>query len=175
LALCRAIRETRITFSARPPWDTSASAADVEGARTTPPASRRPTPHEDTEVRPQSHARTATPRVDRSARVCLDERYDDGGFSGGNTDRPAFKRLVQDVADGKVDCIVVYEIDRLSRSLMDFAQIMEALETNGVSVVSVTQQFNTTSSMGRLTLNILLSFAQFEREIIGAAEPPLCR
>jgi len=99
--------------------------------------------------------------------TCADERYDDGGYTGGNTDRPAFQRLMQDVADGKVDCIVVYKIDRLSRSLMDFAQIMETLDANGVSLVSVTQQFNTTSSMGRLTLNILLSFAQFEREIIS--------
>lgn len=99
--------------------------------------------------------------------VCLDDRYDDGGFSGGTTDRPAFQRLMSDVAEGKVDCIVVYKIDRLSRSLMDFAKIMETLDAKGVSVVSVTQQFNTTSSMGRLTLNILLSFAQFEREIIS--------
>jgi site-specific DNA recombinase len=99
--------------------------------------------------------------------ICLDEHYDDAGFSGGNVERPAFQRLMADVADGKVDCIVVYKIDRLSRSLMDFAKIMETLEANGVSVVSVTQQFNTTSSMGRLTLNILLSFAQFEREIIS--------
>lgn len=99
--------------------------------------------------------------------VCLDERYDDAGFSGGSVERPAFQRLMQDVAKGKLDCIVVYKIDRLSRSLMDFARIMEALEASGVSVVSVTQQFNTTSSMGRLTLNILLSFAQFEREIIS--------
>jgi len=99
--------------------------------------------------------------------VCLDERYDDAGFSGGNVERPAFQRLMADVAERKIDCIVVYKIDRLSRSLMDFARIMETFEANGVSVVSVTQQFNTTTSMGRLTLNILLSFAQFEREIIS--------
>ncbi len=99
--------------------------------------------------------------------VCLDERFDDGGFSGGNVDRPAFQRLMADIASGRIDCIVVYKIDRLSRSLMDFARIMETLERHGVSLVSVTQQFNTTSSMGRLTLNILLSFAQFEREIIS--------
>lgn len=99
--------------------------------------------------------------------IFLEERYDDGGFSGGNIDRPAFQRLMADVVEGKVDCIVVYKIDRLSRSLMDFAKIMETLEKYDVSVVSVTQQFNTTSSMGRLTLNILLSFAQFEREIIS--------
>ncbi|MEX0653922.1 MAG: recombinase family protein [Phycisphaeraceae bacterium] len=99
--------------------------------------------------------------------VCLDERYDDGGFSGGNIERPAFQRLMADVAEGKIDCILVYKIDRLSRSLMDFGRIMETLEANKVSLVSVTQQFNTTTSMGRLTLNILLSFAQFEREIIS--------
>ena len=99
--------------------------------------------------------------------TCLEERYDDGGFSGGTIDRPAFCRLMADVEAGLIDCIVVYKIDRLSRSLMDFARIMETLERHNVSLVSVTQQFNTTSSMGRLTLNILLSFAQFEREIIS--------
>ncbi|MCC6581533.1 MAG: recombinase family protein [Phycisphaeraceae bacterium] len=99
--------------------------------------------------------------------TCLNERYDDGGYSGGNIDRPAFQRLMADVDDGKIDCIVVYKIDRLSRSLMDFARIMQSLDQHGVSLVSVTQQFNTTTSMGRLTLNILLSFAQFEREIIS--------
>ena len=99
--------------------------------------------------------------------TCLEQRYDDGGFSGGNVDRPAFQRLMADVEEGTIDCIVVYKIDRLSRSLMDFARIMQTLEQYGVSVVSVTQQFNTTTSMGRLTLNILLSFAQFEREIIS--------
>jgi len=99
--------------------------------------------------------------------VCLLDRYDDGGFTGGNMERPALKRLMADIEAGKVDCVVVYKVDRLSRSLMDFARIMEAFDRKGVSFVSVTQQFNTTSSMGRLTLNILLSFAQFEREIIG--------
>lgn len=99
--------------------------------------------------------------------VCLPERYDDGGFSGGTVDRPAFQRLMADVEAGRIDCIVVYKIDRLSRSLMDFARIMETLDRHGVSLVSVTQQFNTTTSMGRLTLNILLSFAQFERELIS--------
>lgn len=82
-------------------------------------------------------------------------------------ERPALKRLMTDIDAGRVDCVVVYKVDRLSRSLLDFTQIMEALERRGVSFVSVTQQFNTTSSMGRLTLNILLSFAQFEREIIS--------
>ncbi|MEN6386032.1 MAG: recombinase family protein [Phycisphaerales bacterium] len=99
--------------------------------------------------------------------VCLPEKYDDGGYTGGNLDRPAAQRLLADVEDGKIDCIVVYKVDRLSRSLMDFARIIEILDKNNVSFVSVTQQFNTTTSMGRLTLNILLSFAQFEREIIS--------
>lgn len=99
--------------------------------------------------------------------ICMADRYDDGGFSGGNTDRPAFQRLMADVEAGRIDCIVVYKIDRLSRSLLDFAKIMEVLDRRSISLVSVTQQFNTTTSMGRLTLNILLSFAQFEREIIS--------
>ena len=94
-------------------------------------------------------------------------RYDDGGYSGGNMDRPALKRLLEDVAANKVDVIVVYKVDRLTRSLADFAKIVEALDARGVSFVSVTQQFNTTTSMGRLTLNVLLSFAQFEREVTG--------
>jgi len=99
--------------------------------------------------------------------VCISERYDDGGYSGGTVERPALKRLLSDVESGGVDCIVVYKVDRLSRSLLDFARIMEVLDRSDVSFVSVTQQFNTTSSMGRLTLNILFSFAQFEREIIA--------
>lgn len=99
--------------------------------------------------------------------VCLPERYDDGGYSGGNVERPALKRLMGDIEAGKVDCVVVYKVDRLSRSLMDFSRLMETFDRRGVSFVSVTQQFNTTHSMGRLTLNILLSFAQFEREIIS--------
>jgi len=99
--------------------------------------------------------------------VCLPDRYDDGGFTGGNTDRPALARLLADVAAGRIDCVVVYKVDRLSRSLMDFAGLISLFDTHNVSFVSVTQNFDTTSSMGRLTLNILLSFAQFEREIIG--------
>ena len=95
------------------------------------------------------------------------DRYDDGGFSGGTLDRPALKQLIQDVEAGLIDVIVVYKIDRLSRSLMDFARLVEVLDRNNVTFVSVTQSFNTTTSMGRLTLNILLSFAQFEREVIG--------
>ena len=98
---------------------------------------------------------------------CLPEQYDDGGFSGGSLDRPALNRLLEDIKSGKIDCVVVYKVDRLSRSLLDFSRIMETFDKYGVSFVSVTQQFNTTHSMGRLTLNILLSFAQFEREIIG--------
>jgi site-specific DNA recombinase len=99
--------------------------------------------------------------------ACLPDRYDDGGFTGGNVDRPALQRLLTDIADGKVDCVVIYKIDRLSRSLLDFARMMELFEQHRVSLVSVTQQFNTATSMGRLVLNVLLSFAQFEREIIA--------
>ncbi len=99
--------------------------------------------------------------------TCLPERYDDGGYTGGNMGRPALRRLMADIEAGGVDCVVVYKVDRMSRSLLDFTRIMETFEKKGVSFVSVTQQFNTTSSMGRLTLNILLSFAQFEREIIS--------
>jgi site-specific DNA recombinase len=98
---------------------------------------------------------------------CLPDRYDDGGFSGGSLGRPALNRLLEDIKTGRIDCVVVYKVDRLSRSLLDFSRIMETFDKHGVSFVSVTQQFNTTHSMGRLTLNILLSFAQFEREIIG--------
>src|SRR3982075_2730657 len=94
-------------------------------------------------------------------------KYDDGGFSGGNTDRPALQRLLEDVRAGKVDIIVVYKVDRLTRSLADFAKLVEQFDRHGVSFVSITQQFNTTTSMGRLTLNVLLSFAQFEREVTG--------
>ncbi len=98
--------------------------------------------------------------------VIADHFYD-GGYTGGNMDRPALTRLLAAVEAGGIDCIVVYKVDRLSRSLLDFARIIEILDQNGVSFVSVTQQFNTTSSVGRLTLNMLLSFAQFEREIIS--------
>jgi len=93
--------------------------------------------------------------------------YDDGGFSGGTMERPALQRLLADISAGKVDVVVVYKIDRLTRSLFDFAKIVEAFDARGVSFVSITQQFNTTTSMGRLTLNVLLSFAQFEREVAG--------
>ena len=94
-------------------------------------------------------------------------RYDDGGFSGATLDRPALKKLLEDVEAHRVDCVVVYKVDRLSRSLLDFARLVDRFDQRSVSFVSVTQQFNTTSSLGRLTLNILLSFAQFEREIIS--------
>ena len=93
------------------------------------------------------------------------EPYDDGGFSGGTLERPALKRLLADIEEGLVDVVVVYKIDRLSRSLMDFSKLVEVFDRAGVTFVSVTQSFNTTTSMGRLTLNILLSFAQFEREV----------
>ena len=97
----------------------------------------------------------------------LPARYDDGGFSGGNIERPGLVRLLDDIRAKRVDVIVVYKVDRLTRSLADFAKIVEVLDAQGVSFVAVTQQFNTTTSMGRLTLNVLLSFAQFEREIAG--------
>ena len=99
--------------------------------------------------------------------VCLRAAYDDGGFSGATMDRPALQQLLADITAGRVDTVVVYKIDRLTRSLADFAKIVEILDARGASFVSVTQQFNTTTSMGRLTLNVLLSFAQFEREVIG--------
>jgi DNA invertase Pin-like site-specific DNA recombinase len=106
-------------------------------------------------IRSQAHAGWTLSRT----------RYEDGGFSGGNTDRPALQRLLADVQAGKIDVIVVYKVDRLTRSLADFAKLVELFDKHGVSFVSVTQQFNTTTSMGRLTLNVLLSFAQFEREV----------
>jgi site-specific DNA recombinase len=98
---------------------------------------------------------------------CLPQAYDDGGRSGGNLERPALQQLLTDIRDGKIDVVVVYKIDRLTRSLADFAKIVEIFDARDVSFVSVTQQFNTTTSMGRLTLNVLLSFAQFEREVTG--------
>src|SRR5437764_9513756 len=103
----------------------------------------------------------------REGWLALPDRYDDGGFTGANMDRPALGRLLQAVEAGELDCVVVYKVDRLSRSLLDFTRILSLFETHHVSFVAVTQQFNTSSSLGRLTLNILLSFAQFERELIG--------
>jgi site-specific DNA recombinase len=99
--------------------------------------------------------------------VTLPQKYDDGGYTGANMDRPALKRLLADIQSGAVNCVAVYKVDRLSRSLLDFSRIMEIFDKHGATFVSVTQQFNTTSSMGRLTLNVLLSFAQFEREMIS--------
>ncbi|MBT8342778.1 MAG: recombinase family protein [Desulfatitalea sp.] len=99
--------------------------------------------------------------------ICLPDHYDDGGFSGGNMERPALQRLFADIDAGHVDCVVVYKVDRMSRAILDFARIIDLFDKHSISFVSVTQQFNTTDSMGRLTLNILLSFAQFEREIIS--------
>ena len=98
---------------------------------------------------------------------CLPQLYDDGGWSGGNMERPALKRLLDEISKGQVDIVVVYKVDRLTRSLTDFARIVETFDNNKASFVSVTQAFNTTNSMGRLTLNVLLSFAQFEREVTG--------
>ena len=94
-------------------------------------------------------------------------RYDDGGYSGGSMDRPAIQRLLDDIRARRIDVIVVYKVDRLTRSLADFAKLVELFDAHQVSFVSVTQAFNTTTSMGRLTLNVLLSFAQFEREVTG--------
>jgi len=99
--------------------------------------------------------------------VLAKDRYDDGGFSGGNLERPALQRLLADIRAGRIDIVVVYKVDRLTRSLADFARLVEIFDAQGVSFVSVTQQFNTTSSMVRLTLNVLLSFAQFERDVTG--------
>ena len=93
--------------------------------------------------------------------TATDQGYDDGGFSGGNTNRPSLKRMLADVEEGRIDVVVVYKIDRLSRSLSDFAKMVDLFDARGVTFVSVTQQFNTTTSMGRLMLNVLLSFAQF--------------
>jgi site-specific DNA recombinase len=103
----------------------------------------------------------------REGWTLVSEMYDDGGFSGATMERPAFQRLLSDVSAAKIDVVVVYKVDRLTRSLSDFAKIVDIFDKHAVSFVSVTQQFNTTSSMGRLTLNILLSFAQFEREVTG--------
>jgi site-specific DNA recombinase len=99
--------------------------------------------------------------------LALDDRYDDGGYSGGTLERPALQRLIQDIEARRVDTVICYKIDRLSRSLIDFAKLIDVFEQNGVTFVSVTQSFCTRTSMGRLTLNILLSFAQFERELAG--------
>ena len=99
------------------------------------------------------------------------DRYDDGGFSGGSMDRPALQQLLADVVERRIDIVVVYKVDRLTRALADFAKLVELFDGKGVSFVSVTQSFNTTTSMGRLTLNVLLSFAQFEREVTGRTYP----
>lgn len=99
--------------------------------------------------------------------TAIKAHYDDGGYSGGNMNRPALTQLLQDIQAGKVDIVVVYKIDRLTRSLMDFSKLVEIFDKHNVTFVSITQSFNTTTSMGRLTLNVLLSFAQFEREVTG--------
>lgn len=99
--------------------------------------------------------------------VLIDKQYNDGGYSGGTMERPAFKELLKDIENDKIDIVVVYKVDRLTRSLMDFSKIIDVFDRHETSFVSITQQFNTTTSMGRLTLNILLSFAQFEREVTG--------
>jgi site-specific DNA recombinase len=99
--------------------------------------------------------------------TCLPQRYDDGGYTGSNLDRPALQQLLADIRAGEIDCVVTHRVDRLSRSLLDFAKLMEAFEEHRVAFVSVTQHFNSATSMGRLVLNVLLSFAQFERELIA--------
>ena len=99
--------------------------------------------------------------------ILINKEYNDGGYSGGTMNRPAFQELLSDIEDDKIDIVVVYKVDRLTRSLMDFSKIIDVFDKHGTSFVSITQQFNTTTSMGRLTLNILLSFAQFEREVTG--------
>src|SRR5262249_14595283 len=99
--------------------------------------------------------------------TCLPERYDDGGFTGGNMERPALQRLLSDIQAGQIDLVVCYKVDRLSRSLLDFAKMMATFEQQSVSFVSVTQQFNTATSMGRLVLQVLLSFASFERRVVA--------
>ena len=99
--------------------------------------------------------------------IALPVRYDDAAFSGGTLERPALQQMLRDIEAGKIDCVVTYKVDRLSRSLLDFTKLVEIFDRHGVTFISVTQAFNTTTSMGRLTLNMLLSFAQFEREVIG--------
>lgn len=99
--------------------------------------------------------------------VVNEVRYDDGGFSGGNMERPGLRKLLADIEAGRIDVVLLYKIDRLTRSLTDFSKIVEVMDNAGASFVSITQSFNTTTSMGRLTLNMLLSFAQFEREVTG--------
>ncbi|MBQ8635842.1 recombinase family protein, partial [bacterium] len=99
--------------------------------------------------------------------ILIEKQYNDGGFSGGTMNRPAFKELLKDIENNEIDIVVVYKVDRLTRSLMDFSKIIDIFDKHKTSFVSITQQFNTTTSMGRLTLNILLSFAQFEREVTG--------
>jgi DNA invertase Pin-like site-specific DNA recombinase len=115
--------------------------------------------------RDAGHAYIASQRAEGWIPVADD--YDDPAFSGGNMERPALRRMIADIEAGKIDVVVIYKIDRLTRSLADFSKMVEVFERYGVSFVSVTQQFNTTTSMGRLMLNILLSFAQFEREVTG--------
>src|ERR1051325_2352654 len=112
-------------------------------------------------------ARAYTRSQSQAGWMAVGEPYEDGGYTGANLERPALQRLLEQVRRRNVDCVVVYKVDRLSRSLLDFARLMALFEQYGVSFVSVTQEFNTTTSLGRLTLNILLSFAQFERELIS--------
>src|SRR4051794_5873486 len=118
-------------------------------------------------TRSTPNVRPAIPSQRHEGWTLLRDRYDDGGLSGGTMERPALQRLLADIAAGRIDIVVVYKVDRLTRALSDFARIVELFDRHNVSFVSVTQAFNTTTSMGRLTLNVLLSFAQFEREVTG--------
>jgi site-specific DNA recombinase len=116
---------------------------------------------------PSARLARPTSRASATKAGSLAQAYDDGGLSGATIDRPALQQLLADIQAGRVDIVVCYKVDRLTRSLADFAKIVEIFDAKGVSFVSVTQEFNTTTSMGRLTLNVLLSFAQFEREVTG--------
>jgi site-specific DNA recombinase len=130
-----------------------------QGARLEPPSRNGTQPNR------QIDHRACDENCAHAGWTLIRSRYDDGGYSGGSTDRPDLQKLLDDIRSRKIDVIVVYKVDRLTRSLADFAKLVELFDTHGVSFVSVTQQFNTTTSMGRLTLNVLLSFAQFEREV----------
>ena len=167
------VRAVRASKRRRRPWLSQKRRRDAlpeECAARSTPENRRRKAWSRRSTRSTPSAKLApplfSPRSTKAGRSCR-RLYDDGGFSGGTMDRPALQRLLGDIGAGKVDVVVVYKIDRLTRSLFDFAKIVEAFDARGVSFVSITQQFNTTTSMGRLTLNVLLSFAQFEREVAG--------
>jgi site-specific DNA recombinase len=122
----------------------------------------------------ERRVRRTLPRRNMKGWVCHETSYDDGGWSGGTIERPALRRFMTDIKASRIKIIVVFKIDRLTRSLTDFTKLVEIFDEYGVTFVSVTQQVNTTTSMGRLTLNVLLSFAQYEREITGERIPDKC-